>query len=439
MDGGARVGLDVAVAAMTDDAPSEGMQRVSIVVSRFPKFTETFVVNEALALQRLGVDVVVHPLLRAEPPPHQPAAVPLVARARFGNPWGIRSLGALVRVAASQPKVVAGIIGVLVRRTWRRPAVLGKHLALLPRICAIALDVRDLHIGHVHAHFAVNAGFAAFCIGRLTGVPYSIVAHGSDVHKHQLMLGEKVAEAAFVATVSQYNREVIRSACDAADADRIEVVRVGVDLTGLPEIAGDGADGLVGDASEAVPLVLCVGTLHEVKGQSHLVAAIAELDRRGRKVRAELIGDGVDRSSLRSQIEELGVSHLVQLMGAMPHEQVLAQYRRAAVVVAPSVPSSDGRKEGIPTVLIEAMAAGVDVVASDLAGISELVQHDRTGSLVPPGDPVAIADAIEASLDDATAAGRRRAAAQELVRTEYDIDVTSARILALITGQGGTR
>ncbi len=89
--------------------------------------------------------------------------------------------------------------------------------------------------------------------------------------------------------------------------------------------------------------------------------------------------------------------------------------------------------------LIEAMAAGVDVVASDLAGISELVQHDRTGSLVPPGDPVAIADAIEASLDDAAAAARRRAAAQQLVRTEYDIDVTSARILALITGQGGTR
>lgn len=414
--------------------------RVSIVVSRFPKFTETFVVNEALALERLGVDIVIHPLLRPEPPPHQPAAAPLVARARYGNPWGVDSLCALVRVTASQPKVLGGIVGVVVRRTWRRPALLAKQLALLPRICAVALDVRDLGVGHVHAHFAVNAGFAAFGIGRLTGIPYSIVAHGSDVHKHQLMLREKVAEAAFVTTVSHYNRKVMLSACDVGNADRIEVVRVGVDLSRSPADSDEAHRGE--DSTERVdetPLVLCVGTLHEVKGQAHLIEAIAELARRGRDVRAELIGDGEDRDTLRSLIDELGVASRVRLVGALPHEHVLARYRRAAVVVAPSVPSSDGRKEGIPTVLIEAMAAGAGVVASDLAGISELVQHDVTGLLVPPGDSRAISDAIEVVLDDADAATRRRAAASELVRTEYDADVTAARIRTLITERGGSR
>lgn len=421
-----RLGDDIGTDPVAADRPH--VRHVAVIVSRFPKFTETFVVNEILALERLGITVDVHPLLPMEPAPHQPVARPLVERAHFGSPWGRASLRSFLGRLARQPMTIGRIAVLLVRRTWRRPTVLVKDLVLLPRICAIADDLERDGVSHVHAHFATHAGFAAFCIGRLTGLPYSIVAHGSDVHRHQLMLAEKIREAAFVATVSDYNRRVLLSVSDPAAGERVEVIRVGVDLAGLDDL--DVTTSAI-DMPDT-PLLLCVGTLHEVKGQQHLIRAVAEVVRRGRPVRLELIGDGTDRPALEQIITDLRLDDCVALVGSLPHASVLERYRSAAIVIAPSVPSRDGRKEGIPTVLIEAMALGANVLASDLAGISELVEHEVTGLLTPPGDAAAIADAIERLLDDPALARRLREAASARILDEYDLERTAARMSELM-------
>lgn len=153
----------------------------------------------------------------------------------------------------------------------------------------------------------------------------------------------------------------------------------------------------------------------------------------------ELIGGGKDKHQLDTLARELGIADRVRLVGSVPHHEVLLRYRDASLVVAPSVESHDGRKEGIPTVLIEAMAASVNVIASDLAGIAELVQHNVTGLLTQPGDHLAIANAIERLLDDPVLADLLRHQAHTLVKEEYDIDATAAQMASLIVVAGGDR
>lgn len=398
--------------------------RIAVVVSRFPKFTETFVVDEVLALRQLGVDVELFPLLPVEPEPHQPAAGPLVAGAHFGTPWGRDSASALLATARRRPGALLGTVLRLLLDTWRRPAFLLKDLALLPRVCAIARVVDEQRLDHVHAHFATHAGFAAWAIGRLTGLPYSIVAHGSDVHRHQAMLPTKVREAAFVATVSEYNRSVILARCGPAVTDRVHVVRQVVHLPADPadDVAGAGG----------VPTVSCVGTLHEVKGQRHVVEAVARLVVLGRRVRLDLVGDGPDLDDLRDLAARRGLGDRVRFLGALPHDAVIECYARSKVVVVPSVASSDGRREGLPTVIVEAMACGTPVVASDLSGIPELVEHEQTGLLVAPGDVEGLASAIERLLDDPELRARLRAAASARVEREFAPSATAGRIAELI-------
>lgn len=400
-----------------------GAPEIAVVMSRFPKFTETFVVNEIVGLEKQGVTVRIFPLLPEQPGPHQPKAEPLVERARFGRPWSFAALTAAFNLLITRPRCLGSIAFRLIADTWRAPGMLLKDLFLIPRICVIAEQISGSQVSHIHAHFLTHGGFAAWVLGRITGLPYSVVAHGSDVHRHQAMMRTKVAEAEFVAAISDFNRAAIQNRC--GNVGRVEVVHCGIDVS---HIVPAGRYDRAPD-----PLVVCVGTLHEVKGQRHLIEATAELKRRGRRIDVELIGDGPDRAMLTALATRLGVDDRVVLTGPLDHDQVIERYRHAHVMVAPSVPSSDGRREGIPTVIMEAMAAGTPVVASDLSGIPELVIHGESGLLVEPGDSIAIADAIERLLTDDEEATRLADKANRQVREEFDLTNTTARLVELMS------
>lgn len=384
---------------------------VAYVVSRFPRLSETFVLYELLALEREGIRVEIFPLLRQRERVVHPEAVPLVARANFLPFLSRRILGSQLFFLRRRPRAYLGALWAVLRGTWRSPNFLIGGIGIFPKVAHAARRMEAEGVRHVHCHFANHPALAGLIVHRLTAIPYSFTAHGSDLHVNRVMLREKVAEAAFVATISEYNRRIIATECGADD--QVVVVRCGVDTRVFRPRARSGA---------GRPFrILCIGTLHEVKGQRYLVDACRTLVDEGVDVACTLVGSGEDERALRRRIADLGLTERVLLVGSRTRDQVAALLAEADVLVAPSVPTRKGKREGIPVVLMEAMASGVPVVASDLSGIPELVEDDVTGLLAPPRDSAAIAAALERLHADE--ALRRRLGAAGRARVERDFDV----------------
>jgi len=287
--------------------------------------------------------------------------------------------------------------------------------------------MRDVGAEHVHAHFASHPAACAFVVGRLSGLPWSFTAHGSDLHREQAMLPDKVAEAAHVVAISDYNRRFLleHAGPDAErHADRVHVVHCGV----VPERFARAA------ASDDCFDIVCVGTLHAVKGQGFLLDACATLDEEGVAWRLHLVGDGPDRKDLEDQARQHGIDERVVFHGALEREGVRSVLARADVSVAPSVPTADGRREGIPVVLMEAGATGLPLVGSRLSGIPELVEDGESGLLVDPRDVEGLAAALRRLASDPALARRLGENARRRVEEHFSNDGNVARLRALFFG-----
>jgi len=168
-------------------------------------------------------------------------------------------------------------------------------------------------------------------------------------------------------------------------------------------------------------MILCVGTLHEVKGQSFLIEACRLLQESGINFVCHFVGEGPDKTALTEFVNQAGLSAKVYFHGRQKQERVAQLLQDADVLVAPSVPTRDGRREGIPVVLMEAMSSGVPVVASNISGIPELVVDGRTGLLAPPGEAVALADALKRYYHDPALRKRLGLSGREKVIGEFDL------------------
>lgn len=398
---------------------------VAVTMSRFPKLTETFVLNELVALPVHGVDVEIFPLLRERAPVVNPVAEQLAERAHFYPFVSASILMSNVRCALSHPRDYFGSLVTLVRQTWRSANFLVGGLGVFPKVVAMAARMRSLGVDHVHCHFATHPAVAGWLIHRLVGIPYSFTAHGSDLHVDRTMLPMKAREASFVVTISDDNKDLMLRECGASiEGDRLHVVRCGVDGTLFTPRP------FRPPASELD--VVCVGTLHEVKGQRHLIEACAELRKSGALGSCTFVGDGPDRDSLAHMTDELGLSDVIRFAGALPSAEVAERIRAADVLVAPSVPTRRGKREGIPVVLMEAMASGVPVLASRLSGIPELVEHETSGLLAPPGDSAAIAAALLRLRSEPDLARQIVDGALARVRGEFDLHHNADKLAALI-------
>ncbi len=425
--------------------------RVAYIVSRFPKLTETFVLYEILALERLGLRVELFPLLRArkaavhaEGAPlwkkiaerfavsqgtvrAHPEAAPLVERAHFEPFFSWRILRAQLRCLWQQPRAYLGTLAVILRATWGSPNFLLGALAIFPKSVLVAEQVRALGVEHVHAHFANHPSTAAFIVHRLAGLPFSFTAHGADLQVDQHMLREKVAAAEFVVTISGYNREFILARCGAANRDKVIVLHCGVEVETF-------CPGQVAATDGARPFtIVCIGTMYPVKGHRYLIAACQQLQARHVDFRLLLVGDGHDRPALEDQVAAAGLTARVAFLGEKTRPEVVAMLRRADTLVVPSVPTAEGRREGIPVVLMEAMACGLPVVASGISGIPELVEDGHSGLLVPPATPAALAEALERLYHDSALRQRLGQAGREKVGREFNLAANAGQLARLFS------
>lgn len=403
--------------------------RVGYVMSRFPKISETFILYEMEMVAASGVTVELWPLLRERTEVTHPEAEAWTRRAHFQPFVSAAILRANLAMLRRSPRAYLGALWAMLVGTWGSPNFFVGGIGIFPKTVRMAHDLAAANVDHVHCHFASHPALAGFLVQRLTGIPFSFTAHGSDLHVDRHMLPQKVDEAAFVIAVSEDNRRVILDECRGVEGadDKVHVVHCGVDTTVFAPAAESAAE----DPDPDRPLrLLCVGTIHEVKGQHHLLEAARRLVSRGVAIETTFIGDGPGEAELRAAAADLGDA--VVFRGRQARPAVTAALADTDVLVAPSVPTAGGKREGIPVVLMEAMASGVPVVTSRLSGIPELVEHEASGLLVEPGDVDGVVEAIVRLGADPELRARLGAAARQRVVADFDQRTNADRLVALI-------
>ena len=406
----------------TSTAVSSGWGRkVAYIMSRYPILTTTFIDRELLEAKRLGLDMVLVAIRRARKGTFSPPVQRLSEEAVYLLPVSaIQLIRAHFHFFITRFRAYIGTLVYLLFQehpSWRARAKTVLHFGE----GVLAADLlRDKAVEHVHAHFADNAATIAMVIHRMTGVPYSLTAHAVDIYVAPAYLAAKIGDARFATTCTKYNKEYL----ERVTGHPVELIYHGLDFNDIPP------DPLHAP-KPSVPLILSVGRLVEKKGFPYLVQACAALRRQGYEFRCEIVGEGPDEPKLGALIEELDLTETVALRGPLPHTDVLREYSRATVFVMPSVVAEDGNRDGIPNVILEAMAHGVPVIATDVSGIPEVVRDQDTGWLTQPRSVDGLSAAMAAVLDHPQEAADVGQGGRRFVRQHFDIRQNVGRLLQM--------
>lgn len=330
---------------------------------------------------------------------------------------------ALIARSITRPARFLQALGLAISTGYRGSAGVGRSLAYLAEACRLSRLLQRADIRHVHVHFGTNPAAVARLTRQLSGVTYSMTLHGPDEFDapQSLLLSEKIANASFVVAVSSFGRGQLMRWSPVGDWPKIKVIRCGVDRQ-LIDYATPRKD----TASLHWPATLvCVARLSAQKGLSLLMEAIAEVSQE-RSFRVRLVGDGELRPQLEAQIAALGLKDRVTLLGWRDAQDVRREILNARALILPSV------AEGLPVVLMEALALGRPVIATCIAGIPELVD-ERCGWLIPAGSSPALAEAMREALDcPPEELARMGAEGRSRVLRHHNADRNATQLAALL-------
>lgn len=391
------------------------MMRVGYVLKRYPRYSETFIIHEILAHEAAGLGIEIFSLR----PPNDTHFQDILGKVRAPvTPIPSEGLKAAdLWQAMDQAAMMFGDLSALL------VAARGADAVDVYQAITVAREVRLRGIGHLHAHFGSVATSVARLAARLAGLTYTFTAHAKDIY-HDTVSAEdarrKLADAAAVVTVCDYNLEYLHQTY-GADARRVARIYNGLDLAQFP----------FQPPVTRPPLIVGVGRLVEKKGFADLIEACALLKRRGVTFTCTIVGTGEQEAVLCEQIARLGVGDRVNLAGPRPYGEVKQFVGGAALLAAPCVVGSDGNQDGLPMVLLEAMALGTPCVSTDVAGIPEVVRDGATGLIVPQHSPAALAEAMARLLADPQLRAGLAAQARALIEDEFDIHRNAARLREL--------
>ncbi len=405
------------------------MSRADVVylVSRFPLTSETFIVREIDALDRLDrFDLELRSLF---PSPDQP--VHEISRRwteRHVRPSAGAALAAFAWAGLIRPLALSSVLAHVIGG-YRRSPLLARALLTVLLGCAHARDLARRPLPtHIHAHYATYPALAAWVCRRLIGSSYSFTAHAHDLYVDTSMLDDKIADARFVVTISEYNRTLLERS--NPQHTPIRVVHAGIDTAAYrfrPRAIPSGG-----------PVqALTVASLQAYKGHEVLLEALAMGGPAVDRITLDLIGDGVLRNELEGLVDRLGLRERVRFLGSRSEDEVRASLDAADLFVLPSIVADDGQMEGLPVALMEALACGVPTVATELSGIPEIVVDGVTGLLAAPGDAADLNRTLAAMVERGTATIQFAEAGRALVSGEFDLRQSVSALSALLAGDGG--
>ena len=407
---------------------------IAYIAAAFPLRSETFVYREVRALRAAGWDVRTVSL-------HEPAERGVAEFADledgtccvYGPGHRGATVAATVAEVLTHPLRALGTVATAFGdalnpgerlSTSGRAKIIGQALAAL----GVARRLRAAGVGHVHSHFAHAPASVGMYAARQLGVPFSFTGHANDLFQRRALLRRKLERAAFVACISewhrQFYRDIVPDGGDGGEA-RYHVIRCGVDVTAWTPKTDAGREIAPSD-----PLrVLTVCRLVEKKGVDTLIAGLDLLGKKtGRAWHLTVGGDGPERARLDEIARTLGCTHSVTWLGSVGNDRVREMLKNTDVFALPCREDRSGDRDGIPVVLIEAMASGVPVIAGDLPAIRELVRHDDTGVVVDARRPEPLQAELAKLADDPELRAKLSAAARSWVETEFSLAVNIERI-----------
>ncbi|MDX1735363.1 MAG: glycosyltransferase family 4 protein [Halioglobus sp.] len=387
--------------------------RIGYVLKTYPRISQTFVLTEILAHERAGLDMDIFSLRRTDDTRFH------AALSRVKSPvFQIARASTRVNNVLDELREHARHLP----RLWQVLEESGAEAEDLLQAAQISRAILDRGIVHLHAHFGTVATAVARLASQITGVSYSFTAHAKDIY-HELVveddLRQKIADAAQVVTVSEFNATHLRATFGSA-AQEVKLVYNGLDLN---EFCFE-------PYTDRPPVILGVGRLVEKKGFEVLVRACEILRDRGVRYRCEIAGGGVLEQELKSQIVGLGLQGHIVMSGALAQEDIKDRIRGAALLAAPCIHARDEDRDGLPTILLEAMALGTPCISTPVTGIPEVLRHDETGLMVAEGDAEALANACQRLLEDRQLGSTLVHYARKLIEQRFDIDKNSAQLRA---------
>lgn len=388
------------------------------VLKMYPRFSETFIVSEILAREAAGERIEIFALRPSTDARFHPELARVKAPVTYlARPQSSSGVWEAFRTAAS-----AGLAAD-VSRAFGELAAADPDDAVQAIHLAAALQHRNIR--HLHAHFASAATAVARLASLITGIPYSFTAHAADIFRDTVSrkdLRARLADAHHVVTISGYNLQYLHRHFPH-QADRLRLVRNGLELARFPYRDPRPVGGTV--------RIAAVGRLVEKKGFQHLLPALASLIGSGVSAEVRIAGTGVMGQELQSALVRLGLSRHVRMLGPQTQDQIHELLDWADVFVAPCVVGSDGNADGIPTVLLEAMATGTPSISTAVTGIPEVIRDGSTGVLIEPGSPALLDRAIRRIVSPATDRTLLARNARDLIEREYDAGRQAAALRRL--------
>lgn len=400
---------------------------IAYVTQFFPILTETFVYREVCALRAKGYDVRTFSNRTPDRKQLSDESLHLMADTEYvfpidWKPFLSAHLSYLTRHPLKYVRTLWQVMGQRGESWGNRKRTLGHFGGGV----YLAKKAKEQGVQHVHAHFGVNAATIALVIAQLNDITFSFTAH-QIIFTDQLILREKLKHAHFIAAISEYSRDYLIDFYgeNGAIADKFHIVHCGIS----PEQFRPKSTTLSLNGHK--PLIFSLARLDEKKGMPYLIEACRILHERGIDFECIIGGDGEQMPLLQQMVADYSLGEIVTLTGRLFQEDLEPYFNRANLFALGCVTTEDGDIDGIPVVLMEAMAMGVPTISTSVSGIPELIEHEKSGLLVPEKDPVALADAMERLLANPAYAQKLAQAGCQKVRCEFNIHHTSDQLAAL--------
>jgi colanic acid/amylovoran biosynthesis glycosyltransferase len=360
--------------------------KIAYLINQYPKVSHSFIRREILALEACGLTILRFAVRSCAEELVDEADQQELKKTRFLLEGGaIALLQALLTVMLLHPSRFLQAIGLTLRMGWRSEQGILKHLAYLAEACVLLNWLAEAEVTHVHAHFGTNPATVAMLCRVLGGPPFSFTVHGPEEFDkvEAIALPQKIEQAAFVVAISSFGRSQLYRWTRPEQWSKIRVVHCGVDASFLAIDPTPIPD---------QPRFVCVGRLSEQKGQLLLIEAAKRLAEEGLSFELVFVGDGELRSPIEALITQYQLQDQIKITGWANTTDVRQHLLNAKVMVLPSF------AEGLPVVLMEALALRRPVISTYIAGIPELVENNTCGWLITPGSIEALVLAMRSAL-----------------------------------------